>query len=391
MTVAPRPHVQPIAGPAPAERAARTPCGSQAAVRILIRKPGEPWRAPEVLTFDNEAALQQLLQESPGLLPGVGEQGVVAVRELFVPGSGPVDIVCVDHAGTITVCECKLRTNPDMRRTIVGQALAYASGIWKMDYAEFNHRFETRGGAPLVELVEASVATTDLDWDQDTFQASVAQNLRDGNFRLVFAVDSITDELKRIVEYLNEHTATGVTILAVELGFVSDSGVEILTPAVYGQEAAAAKDTRRKRASGGGSAATSVGLIVEHAAIPPGTRLTLHPALLRPPWRSIVQEWAAADAQRLAATWRPDEPSKPIEWDFDGGRYSPNGVTKAVVEAAGGEWTAFQAPSAWFAPGGESLKQIGDRLRENALQNVEDDTQEDEPSNQAGSPTRDEF
>ncbi|MEX2425869.1 MAG: hypothetical protein WD401_03810 [Thermomicrobiaceae bacterium] len=40
--------------------------------RLLIRRNGDnDWRTPEVTTYDNEAALQELLAESQHLLPGI--------------------------------------------------------------------------------------------------------------------------------------------------------------------------------------------------------------------------------------------------------------------------------------------------------------------------------
>src|SRR5205814_2018420 len=74
------------------------------------------------------------------------------------------------------------------------------------------------------------------NWDEERFRETLAANLRDGRFRLVIAVDEITDEIKRIVLFLNEHTSTDLQVQALELGFIADEGVEILVPAVYGTE-----------------------------------------------------------------------------------------------------------------------------------------------------------
>ncbi|MDQ3305324.1 MAG: hypothetical protein M3535_04985 [Actinomycetota bacterium] len=72
----------------------------------------------------------------------------------------------------------------------------------------------------------------------ETFRGVVTDNLAKGRFRLVFAVDEITEELKRIVEFLNAHTSAELQVLAVAIGYVNDGGMEILTPAVYGIESA---------------------------------------------------------------------------------------------------------------------------------------------------------
>src|SRR5262249_49641265 len=57
-----------------------------------------------------------------------------------------------------------------------------------------------------------------------------------GSFRLVIAVDEITEELKLIVNYLNRQTDPNFHFLALELRRAEDEGVEVLTPETYGEE-----------------------------------------------------------------------------------------------------------------------------------------------------------
>ena len=59
-----------------------------------------------------------------------------------------------------------------------------------------------------------------------------------GSFRLVIAVDDITEELKQTVLYINRHTVAEVRLLALELRYADHEGVEILLPEVYGEESA---------------------------------------------------------------------------------------------------------------------------------------------------------
>ena len=51
------------------------------------------------------------------------------------------------------------------------------------------------------------------DLDEEEFRAAVDDNLQSGSMRLIIATDEITDELKRIVSYLNSHTTTNVEVL----------------------------------------------------------------------------------------------------------------------------------------------------------------------------------
>lgn len=206
---------------------------------MLIRNRGEAaWRSPAPTGFEDERAIQTIIEQSPDLLPGATGGLMAVVSEMSVPETGYIDVVGVDADGAITLVECKLRANPEMRRHVVGQVFAYAAGLWGLSYEAFDHAFAARSGAPLARRV-ADVAPA--EWDEETFRGTVGANLGDGRFRLVIAVDQITDELARIVRYLNEHTNPELQILALELGYVADAGVEILLPTWYGREGAAAK------------------------------------------------------------------------------------------------------------------------------------------------------
>ena len=93
---------------------------------LLIRSSGDSsWREPAGRGYDNEVALQTILVEHPDLVPGV-DGSAIACRE-FSSGVGPADVVVLDAEGSITVVECKLSANAEVRRTVVGQVLDYAS------------------------------------------------------------------------------------------------------------------------------------------------------------------------------------------------------------------------------------------------------------------------
>ncbi len=205
----------------------------------MIRRSGEEkWRAPKVTSYTDEAALQALVAESPDLLGS--SESLAVITEMTVPGVGSVDLVAVGGSGRVTLVECKLRANPEMRRHVIGQVFAYAAGIWSVSYEEFDRLFTARAGRSLTAAV-ANASGMDVDWDQDIFGRNVAANLGAGRFDLVIAVDSVTDELKQVVRYLNEHTVLEIRVLALELGFVADGDVQVLVPAVYGEESASRK------------------------------------------------------------------------------------------------------------------------------------------------------
>lgn len=211
----------------------------------MIRNSGGKWESPAVTSYTNEATLETMLLESPDLLPGSDGSPLTVVSQLYVPDTGPMDLFAVSLAGELTVVEVKLRANPEIRRSVVGQTLAYASGVWRMLYDELDVAFAARAGLPLVDAVAARAVEVGGDFDAETFRAAVARNLASGVMRLVIAVDEITDELKRVVEFLNDRTRADLEVLALELAYVRHGDVEVLVPNVYGQEA-----VRRKAAEG---------------------------------------------------------------------------------------------------------------------------------------------
>ncbi len=213
--------------------------GRLKAIMLLVRKKGElAWRSPKQTAYPEEAALQSLIEQSPELLPGSSGVPMAVVNEIAIPQIGNVDLVGVDAVGNITLVECKLRANPEIRRRVVGQIFAYAAGLWGLTYEEFDAAFAARAGAPMAQRVAAAGVE---EWDEEAFRANVAANLAGGRFRLVIAVDEITDELKGIVRYINQHTNSDIQFLAIELRYSADDGFEILVPAVYGEESIQSK------------------------------------------------------------------------------------------------------------------------------------------------------
>lgn len=201
---------------------------------ILIRDSAGGWREPTGSGYESEAALQVILFAHPSLIPGVGD-GAVACRE-FQSTAGPADILVVDGEGALTVVECKLASNPQVRREVIGQVLDYASRLWQMPIDEFERlwrRADREGRSPF----------TELDDDEGRIRSAVQDNLNAGRMNLVLAVDQLNDDLRRIVEFFNTITApnTGIIVVEFKRVFDSDVGIEILIPNSYGKELVEAK------------------------------------------------------------------------------------------------------------------------------------------------------
>ncbi len=204
---------------------------------ILTRPLGGLWNEPQQVSYGREADLQQILADHPSLIPGVGE-AAIACKELQ-SGAGPADLIVIDQAGGLTLVECKLASNRQVRREIIGQMFDYASAFWRMPMDEFEQRWLARAGRSLSD----SVASANPD-----FASAVAANLAEGRFNIVLAVDAINDDLKRIVEYLNATSGPATSVIAVEYKRLITEHTEILMPMIYGEELAQAKAAAFERA-----------------------------------------------------------------------------------------------------------------------------------------------
>ncbi len=198
---------------------------------LLIRDVQGGWREPVGHGYDNEAALQSILTEHPVLVPGAAGEAI-ACRE-FESSVGPADVVILDAEGAITVVECKLRANAEVRRTVVGQLLDYASRLWQMDVEQFEQRW-----------IKADAGRSPFDRLHDTdneLRSRVAASLAAARFNLVLAVDALNDDLRRIVEYLNAITKPTTGVMLVEFTRHHEASLEILIPRSFGAELVDAK------------------------------------------------------------------------------------------------------------------------------------------------------
>lgn len=135
----------------------------------------------------------------------------------------------------MTLVECKLASNPEVRREIIGQVLDYASKFWHLSIEEFESQWLARTGIH---------PSNYPDWE--VIRDRLEGNLSTGEFRIILAVDKINSDLRRIVEYLNHITVPAVAVIAVVYSRSQDNGLEILSRQIYGEELSQAKINRAR-------------------------------------------------------------------------------------------------------------------------------------------------
>lgn len=196
---------------------------------LLVRRDGEIWREPENSGYTDEAHLQNILLAHPWLIPGVSRAAQVCIE--LQSGVGPSDVVAVDLVNGLTLVECKLASNREIRREIIGQVLDYASRFWRMSVQDFDARWISRTGHSLFAH----------EGDSTELWSRLERSLSSGEFRIILAVDEINDDLRRIVEYLNHVTEPSVAVIAVVYARSQDGNIEILSRQIFGEELARAK------------------------------------------------------------------------------------------------------------------------------------------------------
>lgn len=219
-------------------------------MRILVRDDkSKHWDYADSVSTKTETELQQLIIESPSLIPVSDIRDdlsplVLAVREFGLPGSGNTDAVAFTADGDVAIIECKLATNPEIKRKVIGQIIEYAAFLWEMTYEELDRRVQSRLYKPLVDLVREAVAG---DWEENTFRDNVARSLQEGNFILIIVIDQINDELRRIIRYVNQRGISGFTLHALELQRFKSQGLHVLVPHIHGVSTKQLKNADKRK------------------------------------------------------------------------------------------------------------------------------------------------
>ena len=216
---------------------------------LLHNNQKDTWKLVESAAYQGESELQNLLAESPSLIsiedvrPGAG-QLVMAVREFPLP-IGYLDLVAFSANGDITLIECKLASNHEIKRKVIGQALEYGAYLWQMHYEELDQKIKERTRKSLTELMHAALG--DVEWDEEAFRANIESALDAGSFILVIVVDEITEELSRIIHFVNNCGQPAFSFAALEMQRFHSEQTEMLVPRVVGDFHPPDEVVRRKR------------------------------------------------------------------------------------------------------------------------------------------------
>ena len=194
---------------------------------------GEGWKLGSPKTFQDEATLHGLIKENSQLLPLAGSPRLTVLGSEVQLGTGYADILAVESTGRPAIIEVKLATNPEARRAIVSQVIAYAAflrgfDVDSLERGPLRKHLASSGHGSILEAVQAQDQEGAVD--ADTFPTSLQEFLDQGNFRLVLVLDEVSTELARVVAYLDAVTVQALTIDLMTLKVYEVNGVQVALP-----------------------------------------------------------------------------------------------------------------------------------------------------------------
>jgi hypothetical protein len=169
--------------------------------------------------FHDEDWIQELLFSHPELIPfeelEPAFKGSVPVAREVESGAGPVDVLCVNAEGLLTVVETKLWRNPQSRREVVSQLIDYAAGLSKLEYEDLDSAIADATG--LSGGLIGRMKARGLEVNPKHFHDAISQNLRRGKFLLLAIGDGIQEGVEAMADFLQGQPQLGFTLRLIEM------------------------------------------------------------------------------------------------------------------------------------------------------------------------------
>ena len=208
---------------------------------------------------DEGTELQDLLENNPQLLPSEQiypdnpPQWLLIKREMPVldPSTGAarwsIDFLYVDHMAIPTLVECKRCDDTRSRREVIAQMMEYAANghhYWSAEELQA-HAQESIGGLDQLNSWITQVGA--VGGSSGAFFEAAVANLRKATMRLIFFLEESPNELRSLVEFLNNQLKETEVLLVEARLYDSPSG-RIVVPWLFGYSEEARVAKRESRA-----------------------------------------------------------------------------------------------------------------------------------------------
>jgi hypothetical protein len=191
-------------------------------------------------SFLDERELEDILAEKPQLMIDEGEPDVLLLkRQVTFEGTGTADLLLIDSDGLPMVVEVKLRRNSESRRQVVGQVFDYVSSLTLLTVDELDQKVAGT-------LKEAIRVLCQEESEEDAIEKcwqACGVNLRAGKARVVVAIDEASEDLIRILRFLNDHSDLDVRLVELKKYLDKESSEIFFVPRliVYGGDSTTCK------------------------------------------------------------------------------------------------------------------------------------------------------
>jgi len=179
--------------------------------------------------------LRKLVEENMDIILPVSEgeepPRLVFLKREFGVSSGSIDLLGIDDEGYIYIVETKLYRSSE-RRKALAQAIEYASALWS-EYSRNPDGFIAKLKEGLGTSIEEEVLK------------NIKENVMNGGFRLVVAMDRIEENVEKVINFLNEMCEFDVYGLSLER-YKSDN-VEVVIPKLFPSSPPVVTTESRKR------------------------------------------------------------------------------------------------------------------------------------------------
>jgi len=193
---------------------------------------GDGWRLLAPSRYPAEKVLHDLVEQTPQMLPLAGSPPITVLGREVQLGAGRADLIAVENSGRLVIIEVKLFGNADARRAVVAQILSYAAYLQGLHPTQLESQIlaphlRAQGAETIIAVVEAH--DQQPGWDPHAFTDGLARSLADGEFRLVFVLDSVPDELVQVVGYL-QLVSSRIEVDLITVSAYEVNGSRILVP-----------------------------------------------------------------------------------------------------------------------------------------------------------------
>lgn len=177
--------------------------------------------------FQNEKELQDCIERFPHLLNVITalngqDSPLFILKREFGVSSGAVDFLAVDKEGSLYIIETKLAENPEIRRTVIGQALEYASNLTDMSYKMIASEClkYLKKNSPLEKIIYdfyADQPSGEPILAEEEYKKVITDNISSGRFNIVIIANKVGFEIQKLFHFIDQVTLDKLNFIVIEI------------------------------------------------------------------------------------------------------------------------------------------------------------------------------